>query len=37
MHVDALFKVVAPEIFDVDIHVEGLLKPNIEGGFVVAL
>ena len=33
----ALFNVVFPDIFDVDINVEGLLKLTIEGGLNIAL
>ena len=29
-----LFNVVFPDIFNVDINVEGLLKLTIEGGFI---
>ena len=32
-----LFNVVFPDIFNVDINVEGLLKLAIEVGFIIAL
>jgi len=37
MHVEALFKVAFPEIFKVDINVDGLLKEMVEGGFNIEL
>jgi len=37
MHVEALFKVAFPDIFKVDINVEGLLKLMLEGGFNIEL
>jgi len=37
MHVETLFKVAFPEIFKVDINVEGLLKLMLEGGFNIEL
>jgi hypothetical protein len=32
-----LFNVVFPDIFNVDINVEGLLKLTVDGGFIIAL
>ena len=37
IHVEELFKVVLPDIFNVDINVEGLLKLTNVGGFNIAL
>jgi hypothetical protein len=37
MHVEVLFKVVEPDIFNVEINVEGLLKLTNVGGFNIAL
>ncbi len=33
----ALFNVVAPDTFNVDINVEGVLKLTVDGGFNIAL
>jgi hypothetical protein len=37
INVVALFNLVVPDTFNVDINVEGLLKLTIEGGFNIAL